>query len=68
MPRCELSTCERKIVLSSYLYTTQSANAVFVVVVVVVVDVCVCVQRMLYVLSCLWDGAYKRSIAANRKQ
>ena len=21
-----------------------------------------------YVLSCLWDGAYKRSIAANRKE
>ena len=22
----------------------------------------------LYVLSCLWDGAYKRTIAANRKE
>ena len=25
-------------------------------------------QRPWYVLSCLWDGAYKRTLAANRKQ
>ena len=25
-------------------------------------------QRLWYVLSCLWDGAYKRTIAANRKE
>ena len=25
-------------------------------------------QRTWYVLSCLWDGAYKRSLAANRKK
>ena len=24
-------------------------------------------QRPRYVLSCLWDGAYKRTLAANRK-
>ena len=23
-------------------------------------------QRLWYVLSCLWDGAYKRTLAANR--
>ena len=25
-------------------------------------------QRPCYVLSCLWDGAYKRTLAANRKE
>ena len=25
-------------------------------------------QRPWYVLSCLWDGAYKRTLAANRKE
>ena len=25
-------------------------------------------QRLWYVLSCLWDGAYKRMLAANRKE
>ena len=25
-------------------------------------------QRPWYVLSCLWDGAYKRSLAVNRKE
>ena len=25
-------------------------------------------QRPWYVLSCLWDDAYKRTIAANRKE
>ena len=25
-------------------------------------------QRLWYVLSCLWDGAYKRTIAANKKE
>ena len=25
-------------------------------------------QRLWYVLSCLWDGAYKRTLAANRKE
>ena len=25
-------------------------------------------QRLWYVLSCLWDDAYKRTIAANRKE
>ena len=25
-------------------------------------------QRPWYVLSCLWDGAYKRTLAVNRKQ
>ena len=25
-------------------------------------------QRPWYVLSCLWDDAYKRAIAANRKE
>ena len=25
-------------------------------------------QRPSYVLSCLWDDAYKRTIAANRKE
>ena len=25
-------------------------------------------QRSWYVLSCLWDGAYKRTLAANRKE
>ena len=24
-------------------------------------------QRLWYVLSCLWDGAYKRTLAVNRK-
>ena len=24
------------------------------------------VPRLVYVLSCLWDGTYKRSLAANR--
>ena len=24
--------------------------------------------RLVYVLSCLWDGAYKRSLASNQKQ
>ena len=26
-----------------------------------------CKKRPWYVLSCLWDGAYKRTLAANRK-
>ena len=26
------------------------------------------VQRPWYVLSCLWDGAYKRTLAVNRKE
>ena len=26
------------------------------------------VQRSWYVLSCQWDGAYKRTLAANRKE
>ena len=25
-------------------------------------------QRPWYVLSCLWDGAYKRTLAVNRKE
>ena len=25
-------------------------------------------QRLWYVLSCLWDDAYKRTLAANRKE
>ena len=25
-------------------------------------------QRLWYVLSCLWDGAYKRTLAVNRKE
>ena len=25
-------------------------------------------QRSRYVLSCLWDGAYNRSLAANQKE
>ena len=25
-------------------------------------------QRPWYLLSCLWDGAYKRTLAANRKE
>ena len=25
-------------------------------------------QRMWYVLSCLWDDAYKRTLAVNRKE
>ena len=25
-------------------------------------------QRLWYMLSCLWDGAYKRSLAANHKE
>ena len=25
-------------------------------------------QRWWYVLSCLWDGAYKRTLVANRKE
>ena len=25
-------------------------------------------QRLWYVLSCLWDGAYKRTLAANQKE
>ena len=25
-------------------------------------------QRPLYVLSCLWDDAYKRTLAVNRKE
>ena len=25
------------------------------------------IQKPWYVLSCLWDGAYKRTFAANRK-
>ena len=25
-------------------------------------------QRPWYVLSCMWDGAYKRTLAANRKE
>ena len=25
-------------------------------------------ERTWYVLSCLWDGAYKRTLAANRKE
>ena len=25
-------------------------------------------QRLRYVLSCLWDGAYKRTLAVNRKE
>ena len=25
-------------------------------------------QRPLYVLSCLWDGAYKRTLAVNQKK
>ena len=25
-------------------------------------------QRLWYVLSCLWHGAYKRTLAANRKE
>ena len=25
-------------------------------------------QRPWYVLSCLWDGAYKRTLAANQKE
>ena len=25
-------------------------------------------QRLWYVLSCLWDDAYKRTLAANRKK
>ena len=25
-------------------------------------------QRMWYVLSCLWDGTYKRTIAVNHKE
>ena len=25
-------------------------------------------QRLLYVLSCLWNGAYNRSFAANQKE
>ena len=25
-------------------------------------------QRQWYVLSCLWDDAYKRTLAANRKE
>ena len=25
-------------------------------------------QRQWYVLSCLWDGAYKRTLDANRKE
>ena len=25
-------------------------------------------QRLWYVLSCLWDGAHKRALAANRKE
>ena len=25
-------------------------------------------QRLWYVLSCLWDGAYKRTLAANLKE
>ena len=24
--------------------------------------------RLVYVLSCLWDGAYKRTLAVNRKE
>ena len=24
--------------------------------------------RLVYALSCLWDGAYKRTLAANRKE
>ena len=24
--------------------------------------------KAVYVLSCLWDGAYKRTLAANRKE
>ena len=25
-------------------------------------------QRLWYVLSCLWDGSYKRTLAVNRKE
>ena len=25
-------------------------------------------HRLWYVLSCLWDGAYKRTLAVNRKE
>ena len=25
-------------------------------------------QRLWYVLSCLWDGEYKRTLAANQKE
>ena len=25
-------------------------------------------QRLWYVLSCLWDGAYERTLAVNRKE
>ena len=25
-------------------------------------------QRLWYVLSCLWDGAYKRTLAVNQKE
>ena len=25
-------------------------------------------QRLWYVLSCLWDGAYKRTLATNQKE
>ena len=27
-----------------------------------------CNKRLWYVLSCLWDGAYKRTLAVNRKE
>ena len=41
---------------------------IIIIVVVVVVVVVVVLQRLWYVLSCLWDGAYKRTLAANRKE
>ena len=27
-----------------------------------------CNKKLWYVLSCLWDGAYKRTLAVNRKE
>ena len=45
----------------------ESAMGVYLYVLLYFISELFLVQRLWYVLFCLWDGAYKRTLAVNRK-
>ena len=60
------------------LFVNYILNIIIIIIIIIIIVVVIIIAHvvvsqcsttgMWYVLSCMWDGAYKRTLAANRKE